>query len=892
MKGWKQKKKGISMITLIIVIIIVIILAAAIIVMFTQNNPVNNARRAQFLANVDAVKDEVRMYVSNQFGAGITGEAMYPTQINESGAYVHPEYDSIDTESKKLIAEAQGKYMYNGLYDIYNINLTKVYIVDSDKVKSVSEFPNNVLIVENENGTYSLVFQKGVEVTGMMIYALDEITFQTEREPKVFAIGNNTFKMDTNGYVRALGEKSVISGATDKELEQLQAPWKEWKPNSLVSNTTKAKYTNGTACILNNKGELYAIGDNSFNKMGLGNSYSQLEPVKLSFPEDIKVKDFFVGYTNIVVIDENNQVFVAGSNEKGEMGLGNTNTYSSFTKITGLDGSQIQEIFISNNFYGRYIMAVYANGEVWASGSNAYGAWGVSTLTSNVFVELTKDWKKNSEIAFPLKKIMSGKSLVTGILDANDTLWATGYNLDGRLGNGNKVNQFTFIAFQRNVEDFDANSGFMAKTYSNQIYMAPKAVIDESGVKIYYSEIMEVPTLPAGNLSGFCQLYYVINPDTKAKEGHQGAVVIDGKVYYLKTTTDASQPLEIVQDESVPNSIVSLSSQGVMYSIRDSKDKEYLFMQNTLTDKGINIQKDLKILKKDQTFDYVDGHGYKVHLLDGEYRLWLIPGKGEPYMNVVKSVVTRSNEYMLLANGDLYAKGYSTAYSYGSCGWGTDDYKEDFVLIQKNVKNIFGSDGGAMSITNDNKIYIFGYITGQFLYLPRMYETYKVPTLYQSALDTLDIREVYILPSNGGSAKVATYVLTTDGSLYSFGFAQVNGFGTTISDFQKLSLPARVKKITGGYNYTLCLLDNGEVYAWGTNTYGQFGNGFVNMQAYPTPQKLALDGIIDIAAGDGYGIYVKSSKEIYGSGKNEFGQLGDGTTISTEEFVRCHYLEK
>ncbi len=57
-----MKKKGISLIVLIITIIVIIILAGTVILNLTNNNPIDSARKAKFLNDVDTFKSELSLY--------------------------------------------------------------------------------------------------------------------------------------------------------------------------------------------------------------------------------------------------------------------------------------------------------------------------------------------------------------------------------------------------------------------------------------------------------------------------------------------------------------------------------------------------------------------------------------------------------------------------------------------------------------------------------------------------------------------------------------------------------------------------------------------------------------------------------------------------------------
>ncbi|XP_007186911.1 RCC1 and BTB domain-containing protein 2 isoform X1 [Balaenoptera acutorostrata] len=58
----------------------------------------------------------------------------------------------------------------------------------------------------------------------------------------------------------------------------------------------------------------------------------------------------------------------------------------------------------------------------------------------------------------------------------------------------------------------------------------------------------------------------------------------------------------------------------------------------------------------------------------------------------------------------------------------------------------------------------------------------------------------------------------------------------------------RVQRVACGYAHTLVLTDEGQVYAWGANSYGQLGTGNKSNQSYPTPVVVEKDRITEIAA--------------------------------------------
>jgi alpha-tubulin suppressor-like RCC1 family protein/Leucine-rich repeat (LRR) protein len=87
------------------------------------------------------------------------------------------------------------------------------------------------------------------------------------------------------------------------------------------------------------------------------------------------------------------------------------------------------------------------------------------------------------------------------------------------------------------------------------------------------------------------------------------------------------------------------------------------------------------------------------------------------------------------------------------------------------------------------------------------------------------------------------------------------------------------KSITAGNTYVLALKTDGTLWAWGDNSFGQFGNGTTTNSYVPT--KIGSDNDWkEVALGWGYTIAVKTDGTLWAWGNNSSGELGDGTTIN------------
>jgi hypothetical protein len=88
----------------------------------------------------------------------------------------------------------------------------------------------------------------------------------------------------------------------------------------------------------------------------------------------------------------------------------------------------------------------------------------------------------------------------------------------------------------------------------------------------------------------------------------------------------------------------------------------------------------------------------------------------------------------------------------------------------------------------------------------------------------------------------------------------------------------RVNAVAAGLAYSLALMTDGTLRAWGSNDFGQLGDG-TNFDRHTPVQVPNVSGVIDIGTGDVFSLAVRSNAIVQAWGQNMNGQLGDGTTI-------------
>jgi alpha-tubulin suppressor-like RCC1 family protein len=98
------------------------------------------------------------------------------------------------------------------------------------------------------------------------------------------------------------------------------------------------------------------------------------------------------------------------------------------------------------------------------------------------------------------------------------------------------------------------------------------------------------------------------------------------------------------------------------------------------------------------------------------------------------------------------------------------------------------------------------------------------------------------------------------------------------------SIPASVVPmlVASGSNFTIVLFSDNTVYGCGDNSFGQLGNGTYKSSYILTPMTNPPDSVpVYIACGGSFTIVLMEDGSIYGCGYNSAGELGNGTTNSS-----------
>ena len=175
--------------------------------------------------------------------------------------------------------------------------------------------------------------------------------------------------------------------------------------------------------LLDDTGTVWTVGQDFYGANGQNGSRPRVF-TKCSIEGNPKIAAVTSGYTHTVLLDEDGNVYTAGRNNFGQLGLGIADSSKNvFTKVTsGMDAvAKIVSVSAGEN----YTILTDANGMVYAAGDNQKGQLGIplETQKCNTFSAVTVNGIGEDKIV----------SAATGryhtiLLDNTGKIWSAGYN--------------------------------------------------------------------------------------------------------------------------------------------------------------------------------------------------------------------------------------------------------------------------------------------------------------------------------------------------------------------------------------------------------------------------------------------------------------------------------
>ena len=539
-------------------------------------------------------------------------------------------------------------------------------------------------------------------------------------------------------------------------------------------------------------------------------------------------------------------------------------TFEAFDIPTQLDNlTSIVEVAAG----GSHSLALKNDGTVWGWGDNRYFQLGTtSCIETRIPIEITG---LNSIIA------ISAGYAYNLALKSDGTVWGWGANWDGELGNGTYTDSITPV---------------QVKGVNNQGYLTDI-------IQIYCGGFHSIALKSDGTVWTWGANWY----------GQLG----DG------TSTDRITPVQVkgVNNQGYLTGITAVSAAGEGHSLALKSDGTvYAWGYNWYGQLGINSSNySLLPVQVRNTAD--NGYltdiiaieaGYEHSLaLENDGSVWVwgnnsngILGDGTSYerktpikldtiSNAVSIAAGVRHNVILKNDGSIWVVGENDKLQHGN-GTKIKSNQAQMVYINDGIKDISAGDSHSLALKNDGTILAWGSNNSGILGIGTNQNT-STPTRV-IAEDGVGYFSNVKAISAGNNYSIA---LKEDGSVWAWG---INYYGQLGDETTTLRInPVRVKisgtefldnidLISAGNNFSIALKNDGTVWAWGNNSYGQLGDNTTTSRNTAVQVKINantyLEDIKAISAGENFVTALKEDGSVWAWGNNSYGQLGDNTTTS------------
>lgn len=443
-------------------------------------------------------------------------------------------------------------------------------------------------------------------------------------------------------------------------------------------------------------------------------------------------------------------------------------------------------------------------------------------------------------------QIASGSSFAL-FLKSDGTVWATGNNRNGALGNGtyNDSHIPGLVVGLRDIKYIDSSG-------------AHCVALDNNG-RLYTWGYNSNGQLGDGTKNNK-NLPIMVYSDTYANGGGISCVAVGG---YSTLYQDAH------------GDVYAMGKNDYGKFGNDSKNDSSIAVKCTGWNTDYTISKIVVSMKFTLAL-YEDGSVYGCgsnshYVLGDEYSSRTIPSKIYSLSDVKDIVIGTNHCFAIKNDGTVWAWG---ADAYGQLGDGDTIDKSTPVQIPEltNVISIVASGDHSLALKSDGSVLAWGYSSHGALGMGNT-DKYYTPT----QISTFLANNISYITTG-----MTSFAIREDGSLLAWGSNAYGEYGNGNTFSSKVPVMVvkssqEYNKIAVGTDHILVIKDDGALYARGYNTKGQLGNGN-NIDSVDELIKVSgMNDVIEVAAGDSFSVALKKDGTLWTWGQNSVGQLGDGS---------------
>lgn len=707
--------------------------------------------------------------------------------------------------------------------------------VDIENVQKIAVGLNHVLALKADGTVWSWGRNNyGQLGTGDTTDSNLPVKVRNASDIKEISAGNSiSMAVSEDGKLYTWGLNNYGQLGIGSKTNQIEPTWVR-----AIENISKVAAGNRSGYALTQEGKLYSFGYNTNGQLGDGTTTTRTLPVEI-----INI----TGGIDIVASTSDQAYCLKDDGTVWGWGYANLGALTDVggaipKQLNGIGGRRMENISsIGAGYYAA--VAITDEGKAISWGLNGYGGLGNGTTTNNPNPSYVKD-----NLAKDLSQLLVASMGKNYSMYAKEdgSVWATGYNHQGQLGNMSKANinlaeniSNDFIrtdSIEMTINGIDATKKINA-SYQNGFNLYNR---ESSNAVNYLSANEAIATVDqAGNVTG------------KAI----------GKTYLHLSSNGLARRIEVnvLQEDEI----------AVMDLKAGNKHTIGLKTNGTLWSFGANNYGQLGI-----------------KTMDNETRVEPEAVTGIPEgLTFTKIAVGKDHSLALGTDGKVYAWG---ANNYGQLGNGTTTNSGELqpIVGLENIEKIVAYENISYAIDKEGNAYVWGEgytkapqkitffariidISGNYL-LSEYGTVWNLQNLEEKVPSLTNITEIAAGNGHGLALNSSGKVLTWGNNSYGQLGDGTTKERTTPKAIENLPEVESVK--ASGYSSYL-LTKQGEIYSFGRNTNQSLGLD-QNYASVVVPTKLEIAEVERISAGQNYGVAVTKEGFSYSWGANNYGQLG------------------
>jgi alpha-tubulin suppressor-like RCC1 family protein/uncharacterized protein YjbI with pentapeptide repeats len=651
-------------------------------------------------------------------------------------------------------------------------------------------------------------------------------------------------------------------------------------------------------CAITTIGTAYCWGENSQGKIGNGTTTSSTTPVAVTLPTGVTFKAMATGWGHTCALSSTGAAYCWGRAFSGEIGNGSNSGYiwtpTAATMPTGVTFTSIDAV-------GSHTCALTTTGTVYCWGANDYGQIGDGSTTNRLV---------------PTAVTIPGGVTITAIgagsghtcaLTSTGITYCWGYNSNGALGNGTTTSSTTPVAVTMptgvTFTAIDAGSGGQSCTltsagtaycwgYNASAQLGTCDTINRNVPTRVSGCVPPTPTSTSTVTSTSTRTAAVTqtptrtNTPTKSRTPTNSATLVPGSNPWGNFTAIAAGPLVTCALNSAGNAYCWGNISGGLGN-------------GTTTNSNAPVA---VAMPTGVTFTSIGAATGGTHICalttTGTVYCWGSNSKGQlgngtttnsstPVAVTMPTGVTftslsvgSSHNCAIATTGTAYCWGGSSVYQLGN---NINQDRTTPVAVVMPAGVTFTSIGAALNhtcaISSTGVVYCWGSNYRGELGIGTTPSDRPVPTSISMptsvTFTALDVSNYH------------TCAISTAGAAYCWGKNDINqlGDGTTTDSpiAVAVTMPTGVTftRIATGDNQTCAISTAGAIYCWGKNDAGQLGNGTTTNSSIPVAATMPTGVTFTaIDAGQKHVCTIASAGGAYCWGWNIFSQLGMCDTVN------------